>query len=181
MRPRNPASAEFLWQRLFALLANDPDFEYLIVDSTIVRAHQHAAGAKTSIRYDKVVDGIDALPDERSQERKNRNGAPRSGLQYETGDAHSGGWRIDGGDPSMRRVAQANWSRLPDHKPPRFYTAWVKRVGLVMSAVCPVYPKQQTFPDPVGTSHLCHKRTSSPSRRLDCRLGPGARNGRADH
>jgi putative transposase len=23
-----------------------PDFEYLIVDSTIVRAHQHAAGAK---------------------------------------------------------------------------------------------------------------------------------------
>jgi hypothetical protein len=32
---------------------------------------------------------------------------------------------------------------------------WVKRVGFVMSAVCPVYPKQQTFPDPVGTSHLC--------------------------
>ena len=26
-------------------MANDPDFEYLIVDSTIVRAHQHAAGA----------------------------------------------------------------------------------------------------------------------------------------
>ena len=24
----------------------DPDFEYLIVDSTVVRAHQHAAGAK---------------------------------------------------------------------------------------------------------------------------------------
>jgi hypothetical protein len=23
-----------------------PDFEYLIIDSTIVRAHQHAAGAK---------------------------------------------------------------------------------------------------------------------------------------
>ena len=28
-----------------------------------------------------------------------------------------------------------------------------------MSAVCPVYPEQQTFPDPVGTSHLCHERT----------------------
>jgi hypothetical protein len=28
-----------------------------------------------------------------------------------------------------------------------------------MSAVCPVYPKQQTFPDAVGTSHLCHVRT----------------------
>jgi hypothetical protein len=31
----------------------------------------------------------------------------------------------------------------------------------VMSAVCPVYPKQQTFPDAVGTSHVCQKRTSS--------------------
>ena len=29
--------------------------------------------------------------------------------------------------------------------------------------VCPVYPKQQTFPDPVGTSHLCQKRTSNTS------------------
>ena len=27
----------------------------------------------------------------------------------------------------MRRAAQANWSRLPNHNPPRFYTAWVKR------------------------------------------------------
>jgi len=27
-------------------MADDPDFEYLIIDSTIVRAHQHAAGAK---------------------------------------------------------------------------------------------------------------------------------------
>jgi len=35
----------------------------------------------------------------------------------------------------------------------------IKRVGFVMSAVCPVYPRQQTFPGPVGTSHLCHKRT----------------------
>jgi len=27
-------------------MSDDPDFEYLIVDSAIVRAHQHAAGAK---------------------------------------------------------------------------------------------------------------------------------------
>jgi hypothetical protein len=27
----------------------------------------------------------------------------------------------------MRRAAQANWSRPPNHNPPRFYTAWVKR------------------------------------------------------
>ena len=32
--------------RDFNALAEDPDFEYLIIDSTIVRAHQHAAGAK---------------------------------------------------------------------------------------------------------------------------------------
>jgi hypothetical protein len=35
---------------------------------------------------------------------------------------------------------------------------WVKRVGFPMSNVCPVYPQQQTFPDAVGTSHLCQKR-----------------------
>ena len=35
-----------VWQRIFAALSDDPDFEYLILDSTIVRTHQHAAGAK---------------------------------------------------------------------------------------------------------------------------------------
>jgi len=35
-----------VWWRIFAAMSDDPDFEYLIVDSTIVRAHQHAAGAK---------------------------------------------------------------------------------------------------------------------------------------
>jgi hypothetical protein len=37
---------------------------------------------------------------------------------------------------------------------------WVRRVGFVMLAVGPVYPRQQTFPDTVRTSHLCHKRLS---------------------
>jgi putative transposase len=32
--------------RLFAELGENPDLEYLIIDSTIVRAHQHAAGTK---------------------------------------------------------------------------------------------------------------------------------------
>lgn len=35
-----------VWQRVFNVLIENPDFEYLIIDSTIVRAHQHAAGAK---------------------------------------------------------------------------------------------------------------------------------------
>ena len=39
-----------VWESLFKALAEDPDFEYLIVDSTIVRAHQHAAGAKGGLR-----------------------------------------------------------------------------------------------------------------------------------
>ena len=39
-------AAKGVWDRLFAAVSDDPDFEYLILDSTIVRAHQHAAGAK---------------------------------------------------------------------------------------------------------------------------------------
>jgi len=35
-----------VWQRLFELLAEDADNEYAMIDSTIVRAHQHSAGAK---------------------------------------------------------------------------------------------------------------------------------------
>lgn len=42
-------SAKGVWQRIFAAMADDPDFEYLILDSTIVRAHQHAAGAKKGL------------------------------------------------------------------------------------------------------------------------------------
>ncbi len=39
-----------VWESLFRALVNDPDFEYLIIDSTIVRAHQHAAGAKGGLK-----------------------------------------------------------------------------------------------------------------------------------
>jgi len=35
-----------VWESLFKALAEDPDLEYLIIDASIVRAHQHAAGAK---------------------------------------------------------------------------------------------------------------------------------------
>ena len=34
-----------IWHRVFAELAKDADFEEVFLDSTIVRAHQHAAGA----------------------------------------------------------------------------------------------------------------------------------------
>jgi transposase len=35
-----------VWQRVFEHLAEEADNEYAMMDSTIVRAHQHAAGAK---------------------------------------------------------------------------------------------------------------------------------------
>jgi putative transposase len=35
-----------VWKRLFTELGENPDLEYLIIDSTVVRAHQHAAGAQ---------------------------------------------------------------------------------------------------------------------------------------
>jgi hypothetical protein len=49
----------------------------------------------------------------------------------------------------VRRAAQANWSRLPNHSRPHFYTAWVKRVGVTMSGVRPVYPQTSDIPGPV--------------------------------
>ena len=35
-----------VWGRIFEHLATDADNEYAMIDSTIVRAHQHSAGAK---------------------------------------------------------------------------------------------------------------------------------------
>ena len=34
-----------VWQRVFAVL-QDPDLEWVVLDSTVIRAHPHAAGAK---------------------------------------------------------------------------------------------------------------------------------------
>jgi transposase len=34
-----------VWERVFEHLAGDADNEYAMIDSTIVRAHQHSAGA----------------------------------------------------------------------------------------------------------------------------------------
>jgi len=39
-------AARGVWARLLALLAVDADNEYAMIDSTIVRAHQHSAGAR---------------------------------------------------------------------------------------------------------------------------------------
>jgi putative transposase len=43
-------SQKGVWWRLFEAMSGDEDFEYLIVDSTIIRAHQHASGAKRGLK-----------------------------------------------------------------------------------------------------------------------------------
>ncbi len=35
-----------VWKKVFEVLAEDSDNEYAMIDATIVRAHQHSAGAK---------------------------------------------------------------------------------------------------------------------------------------
>jgi putative transposase len=37
-----------VWQRIFEQLSTEPDFEYVMIDSSIVRTHQHAAGGSRS-------------------------------------------------------------------------------------------------------------------------------------
>jgi transposase len=40
--------AKKVWERVFQHLAADADNEYAMIDRTIVRAHQHSAGAQKS-------------------------------------------------------------------------------------------------------------------------------------
>lgn len=35
-----------VFERIFKLLSDDPDFEYALIDGTIIRVHQHGTGAK---------------------------------------------------------------------------------------------------------------------------------------
>ncbi len=43
-------SRKGVWERVFKVLSEDSDNEYAMIDSTIVRAHQHSAGAKGSTK-----------------------------------------------------------------------------------------------------------------------------------
>ena len=46
-----------VWQKIFEVLASDADNEYAMIDSTIVRAHQHSAGAQKKGRHDDQAIG----------------------------------------------------------------------------------------------------------------------------
>ena len=39
-----------VWQRLFQTWADTPDFEYVLIDSTIAKVHADAAGAKGGLK-----------------------------------------------------------------------------------------------------------------------------------
>ncbi len=43
-----------VWERIFKTLSQDADNEYVMIDSTIVRAHQHSSGAKGGRRKCKL-------------------------------------------------------------------------------------------------------------------------------
>jgi transposase len=46
-----------VWERIFKILRADADNEYVMIDSTIVRAHQHSAGAqKTTAHHQQSVE-----------------------------------------------------------------------------------------------------------------------------
>ena len=43
-------AAKAVFERVFERLSGDPDFEYAMVDGTIVRVHQHGTGARGGLR-----------------------------------------------------------------------------------------------------------------------------------
>jgi len=46
----NRWSKKGIWERIFTTMSDDPDLEYLMVDGSIVRVHQHGAAKKTNRR-----------------------------------------------------------------------------------------------------------------------------------
>ena len=45
-----------VFERIFKMLANDHDNEYMMIDATIVRAHQHSAGARKKTASKRSAD-----------------------------------------------------------------------------------------------------------------------------
>jgi len=39
-----------VFERIFAALSGDPDFEYALIDGTIVKVHRHGVGAKGGLK-----------------------------------------------------------------------------------------------------------------------------------
>ena len=48
-------SRKGVFEKIFNALSGNPDFEYAIVDGTIVRVHQHGAGAKGGLKIRRLA------------------------------------------------------------------------------------------------------------------------------
>jgi len=48
-------SKKGIWEMIFRVLSEDSDNEYAMIDSTIVRAHQHSSGAKGSSAESEAI------------------------------------------------------------------------------------------------------------------------------
>jgi transposase len=44
-----------VWERIFKRLSEEADNEYVMIDSTIVRAHQHSSGARDSNAKEEAI------------------------------------------------------------------------------------------------------------------------------
>ena len=57
-------SLKGIWEQVFqALASQDPDLEWLMLDSTVIRAHQHAAGKKGGkLRRPSVAPWVGSAP-----------------------------------------------------------------------------------------------------------------------
>jgi hypothetical protein len=67
-----------VFDRIFRLLASDADNEYMMIDATIVRAHQHSAGAQKKAVTKRLVDrAAEALSFSRSRSGRVFTGVAR--------------------------------------------------------------------------------------------------------
>src|SRR6202048_1182126 len=51
-----------VWERIFKALCDDPDFEYVLIDGTLVRVHQHGTGAKGGLKISPSAARVAAGP-----------------------------------------------------------------------------------------------------------------------
>ena len=51
-----------VFERVFESLSGDPDFEYAIIDGTIVRVHQHGTGAKGGLKIRRSAVRVGVRP-----------------------------------------------------------------------------------------------------------------------
>jgi len=59
----NRWSQKGVWQKVMEALSEEADLEWLLIDSTVIRAHQHAAGKKGGKRKKSLAGpGADSVP-----------------------------------------------------------------------------------------------------------------------